>query len=1021
MKKTIISILIGIFSITSLGANPVLTTTPEYAPFVLRGIQIDSNDPFKLNFLIDEGDTSLDEAEIKEEAQKHINYFLASLTIPEEDLWVNLSPYEKDKIIPEELSLTDMGADMLAQDYTLKQLLSSLTYPESELGKQFWSNVYKQVQAKLGTTNIPIDTFNKVWIVPEKAVVYEDGNLAFIGETKLKVLLEEDYLALKNSENREPQTANRTNQISSQVMKQTILPIIEQEVNQGEHFSRLRKIYHALILASWYKDRLREGFISKAYANQRKIKGIDLVEPQAKQDIYDQYVQAYKKGVYNYIRNDYSPRERRYIKRRYYSGGLGLLVSVVREDKPAEDREPNASSSASVTLAAITARDKAAIEGAKQVAARAGAELTMKQKPDEEERAASSPPKQDAQITEYALLRVKKLSEIIAYKKHHPSYTILSPIDREVRKAGNFYFRAGLNHKLNGFLHSATYNPNTENKGTVNGVRNDLLLLIEFLNELINTRLNEYKSISPALHGKLSTAHWVRFVATHAVNSSKERQFKLEHLSQIREITRRLLIIARSLGTVKNKDALVRDLIGKRLIGNSTDAATSSAAMSADEFEKGLIDIFDLEDHHIQQGSVRCQGRDYAYTMFQTDLQRYSWQRGPVYFRAGDIFVLNATIDPWAKVDFNSKDYDSEEWRRRNDRKERELQQLLKRFPKVIKLYESTADHGNGGWIPYTSGTGISGRVFWLPHTIGVLIAMQANHNVIRGHTFIDAFSRNGLMANAAFILGASDAVVIENDYQEVDASYLHYLIKGVKFPEKTDLIRANLIINGNLDKSKVHYKTIRQVPEDKFENAVLAYSGQDFGFDYMEASQTDRANARKQVPIETLRWEGWLSVTPQGKKIMVTERSSLLRDIREKFKGVRWIIASGGTESGELKSYGVTQKLIDEAKSLNLFLHSKFEIKQSDSFNLIIKKQTLIMPTLTFKGVRRRTTHRQGKAAVSSSTTTGGIDLNTDYLTLSSRGQKFSQSFSNLPYSIDDIEGFTFTISSIKKYPSSE
>lgn len=397
--KAIIAVFIGIFCLSILGGylskkSPESTSyasvlpkpaelvelTEPHSPLVLRGIKIDPQDPFKLNFLIDEGDTHLNEEAIKQETQKHINYFLASLTIPEEDLWVNLSPYEQDRIIPQELSLTDMGKDMLSQDYTLKQLLSSLTYPESKLGQQFWSKVYKQVQAKLGTTNIPIDTFNKVWIVPEKAIVYEDGELAFIGETKLKVLLEEDYLALTNS-NRKYKNPEETNQISSQVMREVILPIIEQEVNHGEHFSQLRKIYHALILASWYKDRLSEGFISKAYANQRKIKGIDLVQPQAKEEIYGQYVQAYKKGVYNYIRKDYDSHNRQYISRRYYSGGMGLVVSRVREDRPAEDREPNASSSASVTLAAISARDKTAIEAAKGVAARAGAELTMMQEP----------------------------------------------------------------------------------------------------------------------------------------------------------------------------------------------------------------------------------------------------------------------------------------------------------------------------------------------------------------------------------------------------------------------------------------------------------------------------------------------------------------------------------------------------------------------------------------------------------------------------------------------------------------
>ena len=48
-----------------------------------------------------------------------VEYFLASLTIPDDEMWVNLSPYEKDWIISEGLGLTSMGRDLLAQDYML--------------------------------------------------------------------------------------------------------------------------------------------------------------------------------------------------------------------------------------------------------------------------------------------------------------------------------------------------------------------------------------------------------------------------------------------------------------------------------------------------------------------------------------------------------------------------------------------------------------------------------------------------------------------------------------------------------------------------------------------------------------------------------------------------------------------------------------------------------------------------------------------------------------------------------------
>ena len=108
------------------------------------------------------------------------------MTIPEKDLWVNLSPYEKDRIIPQSFGLTEMGRDLLAEDYMLKQITASLIYPEDETGKRFWKRIYEEAASKYGTTNIPVNTFNKVWILHEKAEVYENAKAgtAYVVEVK---------------------------------------------------------------------------------------------------------------------------------------------------------------------------------------------------------------------------------------------------------------------------------------------------------------------------------------------------------------------------------------------------------------------------------------------------------------------------------------------------------------------------------------------------------------------------------------------------------------------------------------------------------------------------------------------------------------------------------------------------------------------------------------------------------------------------------------------------------------------
>ncbi len=167
-----------------------LALSPVFAPPLLKGIKVYRNDPFRFDFILDKGD-----AKAEGDSLRLIKYFLASLTVPEKDLWVNLSPYEKDRIVPEAFGQTEMGRDLLAQDYILKQITASVIYPDDKVGKEFWAKVYAEALKRYGTTDIPVATFNKVWITPEKATVYEHQDAAYVVESRLKVMLESDYKA----------------------------------------------------------------------------------------------------------------------------------------------------------------------------------------------------------------------------------------------------------------------------------------------------------------------------------------------------------------------------------------------------------------------------------------------------------------------------------------------------------------------------------------------------------------------------------------------------------------------------------------------------------------------------------------------------------------------------------------------------------------------------------------------------------------------------------------------------------
>lgn len=321
------------FSVLSLPKPGAMVTTSEkFDPLLIKGISLHKENPLVFDFILDPGNSGYSDDQIKIEGQRLIKYFLAALTVPEKDLWVNLSPYEKDRIIPEGFGQTEMGRDLLAQDYILKQLSASLIYPEKDLGKEFWSRVYRKAKEVYGTTDIPLNTFNKVWIVPDTAVIVETKTTAYITRSHLKVMLEEDYVSL--NENRasevlgtnylQEQDVKNVSKTTSSIVRDIILPEIEKEVNEGKNFAQLRQIYYSLLLATWFKINLKDNILNQIYSNQYKILGINIKDKADKEKIYQQYLAAFRAGVFNYIKEDWDETTKEIIPRKYFSGGFGL-------------------------------------------------------------------------------------------------------------------------------------------------------------------------------------------------------------------------------------------------------------------------------------------------------------------------------------------------------------------------------------------------------------------------------------------------------------------------------------------------------------------------------------------------------------------------------------------------------------------------------------------------------------------------------------------------------------------------
>lgn len=334
--------------------SQLLETSNMFEMPLLKGIKLDPKNPLKIDFILDHGDQENIDSKA---SAKLVNYFLAALTVPQDNFWVNLSPYEKDRVIEDRLGITDLGKDMLAQDYILKQMMSSLTYPEKGVGKEYWTKINQELLTDLKNRKSNIDTFNKVWITPGNVEVYEYETSAIITVAQLKVMLEDDYHAKTKSSINKMHT--KIDELSSQTLRDIVIPEIEDEVNYGQHFAPLRQFYHSLILALWFKEKFAKSFYSN-YIDQAKINGIDIEDKEAKTKIFSRYKEAFEKGVYDYVKKETVPGSRRKIAKRYFSGGeyfgkevLDISSSTVTVDNDTMQEAVREQASGSTSLVSV--------------------------------------------------------------------------------------------------------------------------------------------------------------------------------------------------------------------------------------------------------------------------------------------------------------------------------------------------------------------------------------------------------------------------------------------------------------------------------------------------------------------------------------------------------------------------------------------------------------------------------------------------------------------------------------------
>jgi len=361
------------------GATALLAPTAPFAPMLMKAVGF--KETGEHNSIMDRGDSNLQDARFIQETEKLLDYFRTALCVTAESLWVNLSAFESNRMLPPVLAGTRLGRDLLAFDCTLKQFAASLIHPDCDTGRAYWREVYARSRSRFGTSKLPFQTWHKVTVTPEYANVYSrcpltqddfdsieklsawgynpGDNFGLIVENRLKARCEPDETAIAHGIH-EP-AASAHNRLATDVYKEIVIPVIERELNEGSLFATNRQMNHCVILASWLKERAeaiprladvirgsmdsndlksfkititgsshlddqtswRQDGPDHAVAPMDQANGVDpAFDIEENREFYARYMKLYRDGVFNCARIETDDAPGELIHRVYFSGAV---------------------------------------------------------------------------------------------------------------------------------------------------------------------------------------------------------------------------------------------------------------------------------------------------------------------------------------------------------------------------------------------------------------------------------------------------------------------------------------------------------------------------------------------------------------------------------------------------------------------------------------------------------------------------------------------------------------------------
>ncbi len=216
----------------------------------------------------------------REEKLISMKFFLSALALPDDDLWVNLNvTSDESEILGGDMKFMDIGRVFLEADIQLKRDVKDALMETSLMEDLF----------ELGEVEENLNP--RFWIVPGRIEIEASNKTMYITNCRLKVKVEigpdGDGQSMKNNEARRK---------LAEGIEEKVIPILNEKVNTGSEYVRLRQAVRAVVAAFWYERHVPENGLFRDIIDKGAVPGL-VSEPWSKRRFLDEYLLMYKLGI----------------------------------------------------------------------------------------------------------------------------------------------------------------------------------------------------------------------------------------------------------------------------------------------------------------------------------------------------------------------------------------------------------------------------------------------------------------------------------------------------------------------------------------------------------------------------------------------------------------------------------------------------------------------------------------------------------------------------------------------------